>query len=110
MGPSDRAEPDGVTGQDAAEESGSWAEFGGSGKRATAGGLTTWEASELIDLRWHWDEAYRIDWADGVYRAVRIGQPHAVLTADTCGELRQLVRDDYSDWQQSLQLQERSSL
>jgi hypothetical protein len=71
--------------------------------------LTRSEASELADLKFHWDEAYVIDWADGVYRATRMGQPSVVLTAESCHELRMQIRDDYAAWQQS-KLRERSSL
>jgi hypothetical protein len=71
-------------------------------------GLSRSEASELADLKFHWDEAYKIDWADGVYRASRIGQPSVVLTSENCHDLRQQIRDDYATWQQS-RLHERSS-
>jgi hypothetical protein len=71
--------------------------------------LSRSEASELADLKFHWDEAYRIDWADGVYRAARIDQPSVVLTSESCDELRQQIRDDYANWQLS-RLHERSSL
>jgi hypothetical protein len=71
--------------------------------------LTRSEASELADLKFHWDEAYVIDWADGVYRATRMGQPSVVLTAESSHELRMQIRDDYAAWQQS-KLHERSSL
>lgn len=64
-------------------------------------GLTRSEASELADLKFHWDEAYTIDWAEGVYRAARMAQPSVVLTATTCHELRMQIRDDYASWQQS---------
>lgn len=72
-------------------------------------GLSRSEASELADLKFHWDEAYRIDWADGVYRASRIGQPSVVLTSENCSDLRQQIRDDYAAWQHD-RLHERSSL
>ncbi len=72
-------------------------------------GLSRSEASELADLKFHWDEAYRIDWSDGVYRASRLGQPSVVLTSESCQDLRQRIRDDYTTWQQS-RLHERSSL
>jgi hypothetical protein len=74
-----------------------------------AAGLSRSEASELADLKFHWDEAYAISWADGVYRASRMSQPSVVLTADTCHELRQQIRDDYATWQYN-RLRERSSL
>lgn len=72
-------------------------------------GLSRSDASELADLKFHWDEAYTIDWIDGVYRAARMAQPSVVLTADTCHELRMQIRDDYAAWQQS-KLHEQSSL
>ncbi len=71
--------------------------------------LSRSEASELADLKFHWDEAYRIDWADGVYRAARIGQPSVVLTSESCEDLRQQIRDDYATWQLS-RLHDSSSL
>jgi hypothetical protein len=74
-----------------------------------AAGLSRSDASELADLKFHWDEAYTISWADGVYRAARMSQPSVVLTADSCIELRQQIRDDYATWQYS-RLRERSSL
>lgn len=74
-----------------------------------AAGLTRSEASELADLKFHWDEAYSISWIDGVYRAARMSEPSVVLTADSCDELRQQIRDDYAGWQCS-RLHERSSL
>jgi hypothetical protein len=74
-----------------------------------AAGLSRSEASELADLKFHWDEAYAISWSDGVYRAARMGEPSVVLTADTCHELRQQIRDDYASWQYS-RLHEGSSL
>jgi hypothetical protein len=72
-------------------------------------GLSRSEAFALADLKFHWDEAYKIDWSDGVYRASRIGQPSVVLTSESCHDLRQQIRDDYASWQLS-RLHERSSL
>jgi hypothetical protein len=50
-------------------------------------------ASDLENLRWHWDEAYEITW-DGRFRARRLDDGGAV-DADTALELRQQIRDDY---------------
>ena len=70
--------------------------------------LTANEASQLNDLCWHWDAAYKISHADDLYVAHRIGYPEDLLTAETASDLRELIRKDYSKWQASLS--ERSSL
>jgi hypothetical protein len=54
------------------------------------------EQTDLIDLTWHWDTAYRIDVIDGVWRAIPHADKATVLTADSAWDLRQLIRDDYA--------------
>ena len=50
-------------------------------------------ASDLENLRWHWDEAYEITWDDR-FRARRLDNG-GTLDADTAQDLRQQIRDDY---------------
>jgi len=50
---------------------------------------------ELVKLRLHWDEAYKISW-DGVFRAARLDDGTS-LEAHTARELWELMRDDYSE-------------
>ena len=50
---------------------------------------------ELVDLRWHWDEAYEITW-DGRFRARRLDGTGSV-DAETAFELNELLRDDYAE-------------
>jgi hypothetical protein len=52
-------------------------------------------AGELADLRWHWDEAYVITLAHGMFRAERRDDGAAVSCA-TAGGLRVLIREDYA--------------
>ena len=52
-------------------------------------------AGELADLRYHWDEAYVITLAHGMFRAERRDDGAAVSCA-TAGGLRALIRDDYA--------------
>jgi hypothetical protein len=49
---------------------------------------------QLADLRWHWADAYEINWA-GVFRAVRRDNG-LVLTTVSAEELRTLIRSDYT--------------
>jgi hypothetical protein len=71
-------------------------------------GLTEADTSELSDIGWHWERAYTVSHDGNVYAAARIGYPEHVLTADTPGELRSMIRSDYLAWLASLS--ERSSL
>jgi hypothetical protein len=50
----------------------------------------------LNDLRWHWEDAYRIDCRDGVWMAVPLTDPFAAITADSSVELRTKIRYDYA--------------
>jgi hypothetical protein len=60
--------------------------------------LTRSEQSELNDLAWHWEEAYRVHFDGDVLVADRIGEPAHVFTAETADELRELLREDYAEW------------
>ena len=57
------------------------------------------QASALADLRWHWEDAYRIDYdyRDGKWSAVPlIGSPDKIIAASD-EELRHKIRDDYPE-------------
>ena len=57
------------------------------------------DTSDLTDLRWHWEDVYRIDcdYRDGHWSAEPLhGQP-GTLTAPTAMELRLKIRDDYAE-------------
>lgn len=49
---------------------------------------------QLADLRWHWGDAYEINWA-GEVRAVRRDNGLALVAA-SADELRTLIRSDYT--------------
>lgn len=49
----------------------------------------------LADLRWHWDTAYEITEALGVWRAVRLDNQVALVAGDP-EELRALIIHDYT--------------
>ncbi len=51
---------------------------------------------ELAELRWHWDEAYEITWADGWFRARRLDDLGG-MEAGTAAELRALIIADYTE-------------
>lgn len=55
---------------------------------------------QLRDLKYHWDDAYKIIWHQtrGEFTATRIGKPEAVLTDTTLEGLRGQVREDYPKW------------
>jgi hypothetical protein len=59
--------------------------------------LTNEEQSDLLALAWHWDGSYRFQITDGVWSATLVSDPTCVLTAESAGELRELVRNDYAD-------------
>ncbi len=58
--------------------------------------LTREEQTDLLDLTWHWDTAYRFEVIDSVWRAIPADEPASVLAADTAAELREKVRADYA--------------
>ncbi len=45
----------------------------------------------LTDLRWHWEDAYRIDCRDGVWLAVPKADPFVTISRGTSGELREAL-------------------
>ena len=51
-----------------------------------------------LDIAYHWDSCYRLDYDGEVYTASRLGSPEKVLTAETTEELRQMIRKDYQAW------------
>jgi hypothetical protein len=63
--------------------------------------LSKEEQSDLLDLTWHWEDAYEFQVVDGVWRAIPAGDPAGVLTADSAWELREHVRTDYAERQSS---------
>jgi hypothetical protein len=52
-----------------------------------------WE-EPLDDLRYHWGEAYLIDYLGGRFVAQR-RDSHATMSADSPAELLELIREDY---------------
>jgi hypothetical protein len=61
--------------------------------------LSREDETSLIDLSWHWADAYCFDVTDGVWKAVPAGDPAGPLTAASAWELRELVRADYAERQ-----------
>jgi hypothetical protein len=59
--------------------------------------LTREERSDLLNLMFHWDTAYRFEVIGGVWRAIPADDPAGVLTADSACDLRELVRADYQN-------------
>jgi hypothetical protein len=64
--------------------------------------LSKAERSDLLDMTWHWETAYRFEVTDGTWRPVPLTDPTGVLTADTASDLREMVRRDYGKRQASL--------
>ena len=60
--------------------------------------MTSDEATDLLNMRCLWQEAYAITLADGVWTARRHDHPAQVLTADTASGLRWQIRSDYGEW------------
>lgn len=58
--------------------------------------LSKEEQTDLLDLTWHWENAYSFQVTDGVWRAIPADDPACVLTADSAWELREKVRTDYA--------------
>jgi hypothetical protein len=51
----------------------------------------------LNDIRYHWQDAYYVNFADGVWSAVPFDDRTILLTADTGMELRDKIRYDYAE-------------
>jgi hypothetical protein len=58
------------------------------------------DATALMDLRMHWDEAYVISLNGETWWARFRGSTDDLL-ADTCDDLRELIRTDYSSRQRA---------
>ncbi len=54
------------------------------------------ERIQLNGLRLHWEEFYQLSVTDGVWLAVRLDDPAALLTAESAAELRELMREDFA--------------
>jgi hypothetical protein len=50
----------------------------------------------LTDLRWHWDDEYKIDCRDGVWLAVPLADPFVTISRDNSAGLREALRQDYT--------------
>ncbi|HTA01372.1 MAG TPA: hypothetical protein VK802_13385 [Streptosporangiaceae bacterium] len=61
----------------------------------TSGGMSRSDASALVDLQMHWDEAYVIG-LDGDIWSARYRTSTDELRAHTSSELRELIRSDYA--------------
>ncbi len=59
--------------------------------------LSTDEQTTLNDLRWRWQDAYCVNFTDGVWSAVPFDDRTILLTADTAMELRDKIRYDYAE-------------
>lgn len=59
--------------------------------------MTDEQKATLRDLRWHWDDAYLINFsaAEG-WTAISMDLRQQELKAPASGELRNLMRDDYA--------------
>ena len=53
--------------------------------------------STLKDLRWHWDDAYKINCREGAWQAVPLSDPLAIISRDSPAELREAIRQDYAE-------------
>jgi len=58
------------------------------------------DATALMDLQMHWDEAYVISFNGETWWARFRGSTDDLL-ADTCDELRELIRTDYANRQRA---------
>lgn len=51
----------------------------------------------LNDLRWHWEDAYTIDYRAGDWLAAPLSDPFAIISCQSSGELREAIRRDYAE-------------
>ena len=58
--------------------------------------MTQEEATSLFQLRCNWQDVYRVEFSYGVWSARRLDDAMHLLTADTAGELRTMMQDDYA--------------
>jgi hypothetical protein len=68
---------------------------GNSNPTEEAAMLSQDDEASLADLRWHWDEAYLIDCADGIWVARPLVAPGSTVSATSAYELRLAIRSDY---------------
>lgn len=60
--------------------------------------LTREEESALWRLRNVWQDAYKIEVVDGIWRAARVDDPTKVFTAESPVELTTVLQADYRQW------------
>jgi hypothetical protein len=58
--------------------------------------LDTDARTALKDLRWHWEDAYRIDCANGAWTAVPLADLSVTISCGTSTELREALRRDHA--------------
>jgi len=51
----------------------------------------------LNDLRWHWEDAYKIDCRNGTWPAVPLTDPFVTISRDSSAGLREALRQDYAE-------------
>jgi hypothetical protein len=61
--------------------------------------LDTDAQTTLNDIRWHWDDAYLIEYLDGTWTATSMDFRQEVITSEDVFEFRNLLRDDYAKYQ-----------
>ncbi len=59
--------------------------------------LDTDAQTTLNDLRFHWEDAYKIDCRDGIWTAVPLSDPTFAITSRSSAELREAIRIDYAE-------------
>jgi hypothetical protein len=52
--------------------------------------------SALTDLRWHWEDAYKINVVEGAWQAVPLADPSVTISRDSSMDLREALRHDYA--------------
>ncbi len=52
--------------------------------------------STLTDLRWHWEDAYKINVVEGAWQAIPLSDPSVTISRDSSMELREALRHDYA--------------
>jgi len=58
--------------------------------------LSKEDMTTLVWLRWHWEDAYAVNFDGETWSAIPAAAPSAVLTAESGGELRELMANDYA--------------
>jgi hypothetical protein len=57
--------------------------------------MSSWDAEDLAELRWHWGGAYVINGSDGVWIATRTDNGTTVF-ATSAEQLLEKIRRDYA--------------